>query len=267
MTVISSLHNPRVKRALKLRQSRARRQLGRILIEGARELTRAIEAGVVIEEVLYLPDAIDSSDGRHACDLLPAETQRWEVSPSVWEKLTVRGEAAELLAVAEPPNWSFANLNLPAQPLVLVVEAIEKPGNLGALMRSADAAGVDAVLLADPLGDPLSPNVIRASLGAIFTLPIACGANAEVREFLESRATPIYAARLQTSRDVWDVDLSRGAAIVVGNEARGLSDFWHDVPAVRLPMRGHVDSLNVSAAATALLYEAVRQQRNSRRDA
>ena len=183
-------------------------------------------------------------------------------TPNVWRKLVVRGDDVEVLAVAQRPVSGLQDLSLPAQPLILVVEAVEKPGNLGAMFRTADGAGVDAILLANPLCDWLNPNAIRSSLGAVFSVPTAADSSEAIRGFLQDQAIQPLAAIVDAQESLWNVDCrSGGVAIVMGSEANGLSDIWHEAArAVRLPMRGAVDSLNVSAAAAVMLYEAVRQR-------
>ena len=180
---INSSHNPRVKRATKLRTSRGRKQQQRILIEGARELLRAVEAGVQVEEVFFEAQQPLQGEAAAVVARLPESVELLATAADVWDKLAVRGRDARLLAVARPPSLDLDRIQLHGDsPLVLVVESVEKPGNLGALLRTADAAGVSAVLVADPACDVHNPNCIRASLGAVFTLPVAvCSAVAQQR--------------------------------------------------------------------------------------
>jgi TrmH family RNA methyltransferase len=173
------------------------------------------------------------------------------------------GERAEgLLAVGVTPPRPLDELKLPERPLVAVLEGIEKPGNVGAILRSADGAGVDAMIVADPATDLFNPHAIRASLGTVFTVPTAAASSAEAAAWLRARRLPIFAARVEAAVPYAQVDFCRGAAIVLGSEAAGLSGVWSgtDVTAVSLPMRGAADSLNVSAAAAVLFYEALRQR-------
>lgn len=286
MEAISSPHNPRVKRARRLRLRRGRNQLQRILIEGAREVLRACEAGVPIEELFFAPhgtaaagpaDALqaalkaagwDAEAARDAARLLCGNgAQLLLCSDAVLERMAYRGAAAGLVAVARPATMSLDSLRLPATPLVAVLESIEKPGNLGAVLRTADGAGVDAVVVADPATDVFNPNCIRASLGTVFSRPVCQASAHETLKWLRAAGMQLLAARVDGVLDYWSADLTRPAALILGSEAEGLSDVWRepDVQALRLPMCGQVDSLNVSTAAAVLFYEALRQRQHKAR--
>jgi len=263
MTTITSPHNPRVKNALRLRDRRHREKQGRILIDGARELRRAIEAGVGLDELFVCEPRCTSDDARAILarlDQLGAEILH--VAEPVFARLAFGQRAEGLLAVAEPPRTSLDQLTLPPQPLVAVLEHVEKPGNIGAVLRSADAAGVSAVIVADAGTDLFNPNAIRASLGTIFRVPLCEATPAETLAWLRHRRLAIFAARVDGSVPYTAVDYVGGAAIVLGSEAAGLSDAWSadDIQAVRLPMLGIADSLNVSVTAAILFYEALRQR-------
>ena len=260
MIEIQSVQNPRVKAAVKLRSARGRQQQGRILIEGARELRCALQAGVRVHEVFFDDAALQHPDAQQAWKRLDSATEQLRVVSAVWEKLSVRGHDAQLVATASPPDVGLRRLTFEETPLLLVLDSIEKPGNLGALFRTADAVGVDVVLISDPVCDVFNPNAIRASLGAVFTLPCGVGTAADIQALIREHNIHAVAARIDGKVDYWDVDLRQSTAIVMGSEAKGLSDAWQ-CDAVRLPMCGRVDSLNVSVAAAALLYEAVRQRR------
>ena len=260
---IRSAQNPRVKHAAKLRSSRGRKQQGRILIEGARELLRAVESGVEVEEVFFEAEQPLEGEAAEVLARLPDSTQRLCTAADVWGKLAVRGRDAMLLAVARSPSVDLGRLPFgDAVPLVLVVESVEKPGNLGALLRTADAAGVTAVLVADPACDVHNPNCIRASLGAVFTLPVAVCSAAEASRLLAEQGLQVLTTQVDAARNYWEADFTMPTALVVGSEAAGVSAQWRgaDCLGIRLPMAGKVDSLNVSAAAAAVLYEALRQR-------
>lgn len=261
--VITSPQNPRVKDAAKLRERRQREKQGRVLIDGARELTRALTAGVQLAEAFVCEPLCQSVDAQAALELIrPSGARVYSVTPQVFAKLAFGERAEGVLGVAQTPRRSLAELRLPEQPLVAVVEDIEKPGNLGAILRSADAAGVSAVIATGKGTDFYNPNVIRASLGTVFTLP-ACTAGAEeTLEFLRRHRLRVYAARVDAQMLYSEASFHEAAAIVLGSETAGLSAIWHtiDVAPIKLPMLGVVDSLNVSAAAAVLFYEAVRQR-------
>lgn len=263
MTEITSVHNPRVKAAARLRARRHRDKQGRILIDGARELGRALEGGVRLVEVFACPPACQGEDARKALAMLrDCGVELLEVSGPVLEKLCFGQRCDGLLAVAETPRRLLADVTLPARPLVAVLEGVEKPGNVGAVLRSADGAGLSAVVLADPRTDLFNPNTIRASLGAVFTLPVAAATAAETAAWLARHGLAVFAARVDGAVPYTEADFRGPAAVVLGSEAKGLSPYWSGagVTGVRLPMHGAADSLNVSAAAAVLFYEALRQR-------
>lgn len=263
MSTITSLHNPHVTSAVRLRDRRHREQQGRILIDGARELGRAIAAGVRLVEVFVCRPLCQGDEARRVVEALAGSPAKvLEVSEQVFEKLAFGDRTEGVLGVAETPPSALADLCLPDRPLVAVLEGVEKPGNVGAVLRSADAAGVSALIVADPGTDLYNPNAIRASLGTIFTVPTAAATAAEALAWVRGHMLAIYAARLDAALAYTEADYRGPAAIVLGSEARGLSRAWSagDVTAVRLPMLGRADSLNVSAAAAVLFYEALRQR-------
>jgi RNA methyltransferase, TrmH family len=260
---ISSRQNPRVKDAVKLRSSGARQRQGRFLIDGAREILRAIESGVRPVEAFVCNELCDSPDRRAAVDAArSAGAEMFGVTPEVFEKLAFGDRAEGLVVVAEAPRRTLADLQLPPAPLVAVLEGIEKPGNLGAILRSADAAGVDAVIAAEGRTDLFNPNTIRASLGTVFRANVCEASAADTIAWLEKQELAIIAARPDAETLYTDCDLRGGVAIVLGSEAAGLSGAWKKagVTAIRLPMHGLADSLNVSTAAAVLFYEARRQR-------
>lgn len=259
MTVLSSAANPRIKAALALRERRDRERTGLTIVDGVREIDRALRAGVEVVELFASPERCTT----RACVSVLERVPGWTpVTSALIDRLAYGDRTDGVVAVVRTPSTALAELRLAEAPLLIVLEAVEKPGNVGAVLRTADGAGSDALLLADPGTDPFNPNAIRASLGTAFTVPIAVGATAEVRSFLRERGIRIVAARVEAVAAYPDVDLRGAVAIVMGSEATGLSSDWSgdDVAAIRLPMRGVADSLNVSVAAGILLYEAQRQR-------
>jgi len=263
MSLITSPQNPRVKEAVRLRDRRHREKQGRILIDGARELLRAINAGVPMLEV-FVCEALCKSDeaGRLLDKLNQCDGEILQVSEPVFEKLAFGHRVEGVLAVAEMPHPTLDAIVLPKNPLVAVLEGVEKPGNVGAVLRSADATGVSAVIVADARTDLYNPNAIRASLGTIFTMPICEATSGDVLAWLRQRNFKIVAARVDGSVPYTKVDLCGPTAIVLGSEAEGLSQNWigDDIQAIRLPMHGVADSLNVSVTAAVLFYEVLRQR-------
>ena len=260
---IESAANPRIKAAVALRQRRDRERTGLTIIDGARELTRAIEAEVTIEEAFVCPPLVRTDEAAAVIDALRARSAPLvTVSEVAYRRLAYGDRSDGVVAVVCAPDTDLGRLAVPEEPLIVVLEGIEKPGNLGAVLRSADGAGIDAVLLADPATDVFNPNTIRASLGTVFTLPIGAGDTPNVRTWLGTQNVRLVAARVDGDRAPWDVDLTGAVAIVLGSEAEGLGARWagDDLVPVRIPMRGLADSLNVSVAAAVLLYEARRQR-------
>ena len=258
--LITSRQNPRVKLAAELRSGRERRTAGRFLIDGEREIARALESGIRPLEVFVR----EGEDKKGV--LTPfSGAEIFCVTPEVFEKLCF-GErvGAGMVVVAETPVRKLAALkDLPAEPLVAVIEGVEKPGNVGAILRSADAAGVDAVVVADGGTDLFNPNTIRASLGTVFGPNVVSATSAETVAWLRKRRIRTVAARPDAELVYTEADLRGGVAIVLGSEATGLSGAWRgeNILPVRLPMRGIADSLNVSVAAGVVLYEAVRRRK------
>jgi TrmH family RNA methyltransferase len=263
MPIITSLHNPRVKDVVRLRNRRYRQAQGRILIEGVRELGRAIAGGVRLQEVFLCEPLCRSRESQDLVNRLPQTgAEVLPVAEPVFEKLAFGQRAEGVLAVAEMPQPNLRGLELPAQPLLAVLEGVEKPGNVGAVLRSADAAGLSALLVADPRTDLWNPNTIRASLGTIFTLAVCQATAQDVLAWLRQQRLQILAARVDGAVPYTQPDYRRPTAVVLGSEAAGLTPLWsaEDIQAVRLPMLGSADSLNVSAAAAVLFYEARRQR-------
>lgn len=262
---ITSRQNVRVKDAAKLRDARSRVKQGRFIIDGVREIGRALDAGVEFLEVFICPPLCGSSLAKElgqrldSCGAVVAE-----VTAEVFEKLSFGQRSDGIVAVAATPKRSIEQLELPTSPLVAVLESLEKPGNVGAILRSADGAGVDAVIVVNPETDLFNPNTIRASVGTVFSKQVCVATVAETLAKLREWNVPIVATRPDAEQLYTEVDFRKGAAIVLGSEALGLSDEWNqaDITGVRLPMRGIADSLNVSTTAAVLFYEAQRQRSN-----
>jgi TrmH family RNA methyltransferase len=262
---IESPANPRIRAAIALRERRDRDVTGLTLVDGAREALRAIEAGVEVETAFVSRSLLASQDSQGALEALGRAHGRREiveVSPRAFERLAFGDRVEGIVLVVRQPSVELERLALPVDPLVVVTEDVEKPGNLGAILRSADGAGVAAVVAAGGT-DLYNPNVIRASVGTVFTVPVAAAPAAVVREWLGRQRLRVVATRVDAERLHVDADLRGGVAIVLGSEANGLSAAWlgESIEAIRLPMLGVADSLNVSAAAAVLVYEAWRQRR------
>ena len=266
---VSSRQNPRFKAALALRDARDRRQQGRILVDGAREIGRALDANVGLVEAWVAPDRVRTAAAGRLLPRLATAAEVVETTPELLARLAYGERDEGIVAVFEMPPTSLEHIatDLPESALIAVVEGVEKPGNLGALLRSADGAGVDAVIAADPVGDVWNPNAIRASVGTIFSLPLAVCSADEALAFLRRREVTVAAAWVDGATEYDRVDLTGPVALVVGAESSGLTAAWSaaDVLRVSIPMLGLADSLNVSASAAILFYEARRQRRAGHR--
>jgi TrmH family RNA methyltransferase len=266
--ILTSLANPRIKAALALRERRDRDRTGRTVVDGAREVRRAIDAGAVVEEAFICEPLLGGADARVVLDRLRTSSTTIEsVSETVFARLAFGDRAEGIVAVVRIPSLDLARLVLPAEPLVIVIEGVEKPGNVGAVLRSVDGAGADALVAADARTDLFNPNAIRASAGTIFGVPLAAASTMEVLPWLLEQGLRIVTARVDAERVYTDADLTGPLAIVLGAEAEGLSASWTGLTfeAVRLPMLGVADSLNISVSAAILLYEARRQRGPSAR--
>ncbi len=254
---ITSLQNNSVKRVVALQQkSSERRKQCLFVVEGQREISHCLEAGYVVDTLFYCPELL-SSDAT-----FPAAENTVEVSRAVYEKIAYRGSTEGMIAEVRVRSLSLDDLNLGESPLIVVLESVEKPGNLGAVLRSADAAKADAVIVCDPLTDLYNPNLIRSSIGAIFTVPCVACSSEECIRFLKSKGIRILTAQLQDSELYYETDMTCGTAIVMGTESTGLTNVWREAADahIRIPMLGQLDSLNVSVSAAILLFEAVRQR-------
>ena len=255
---ITSLQNPRVKHIVRLRdEKRQRRADGLMLVEGYDEIQLALSAGHQPQTILSAPEL-----GSRQIDVSVTETERITVNRAVFEKMSYRDNPDGWLAVFPIPRVSLDDLKPGESPLVIVAESVEKPGNLGAILRTADAAHVDALLVCDPRVDLWNPNVVRASRGAVFSVPVLECDNGAALEWLKRHQLGILAATPSAEVVYSGIDLRRPTAVAVGTEDEGLTDFWMskaDVK-VRIPMTGRVNSLNVSVSTALIVYEAVRQR-------
>jgi RNA methyltransferase, TrmH family len=260
---ITSAQNPRLKEAAKLRERSRRKDTGLFLIEGVREILRALDAQVICREIFV----------HEACHTVPETGELLErlqrlklrtttVAAEAFDKLTYGERQEPIVVVAEQFPVALSEAKLPCNPLVVVVEGVEKPGNLGALLRTADAAGVSAVIATGRGTDWFNPNTIRASLGAVFTVPVYTAETSAVIAWLQSQAITMFAARVDAAVEYTTVNFQVPCAIVLGSEAEGLSSHWTSANStgIFLPMRGRIDSLNVSVTSAILLYEAQRQR-------
>ena len=251
--IITSVQNARIKHVVALQQkSSLRREEGLFVVEGQREIEHCIACGYEIVE-LFVRDGLD------------VEREHLVVTPQVYEKMAYRESTEGIIAVAKCKEHRLKDLHLKEKPLVVVIESVEKPGNLGAILRTAEAAGVDAVMVCDPLTDLYNPNLIRASIGGVFSVPVAVCNSKDCIAFLKEHKIRILTAQLQDSYDYYDYDMHEATAIVMGTESTGLTQQWREAADahIRIPMLGRLDSLNVSVSAAILMYEAVRQ-RNSK---
>ena len=249
---ITSVQNARIKHVVALQQkSSLRREEGLFVVEGQREIEHCIACGYKMEELFVL-------DSQNYTGNLPATI----VTPQVYEKMAYRGSTEGIIAVVKARSHRLEDLRLQENPLVVILESVEKPGNLGAVLRTAEAAHVDAVIVCDPLTDFYNPNVIRASIGGVFSVPTAACSSKACIAFLKAQGIHILTAQLQDSFDYYDYDMAHATAIVMGTESTGLTDIWRQAADahIRIPMLGRLDSLNVSVSAAILIYEAVRQR-------
>lgn len=253
---ISSAQNPKIKRLQLLQQkSSERRKNGLFVVEGRRELQHCIDAGYEVDTAFVCRDLAGE-------DFSVTAKRVFDVTTDIYEKIAYRGSTEGVIAEVVARRHTLDDLSLSDSPLVVVLESVEKPGNLGAVLRSADAAGADAVIVCDPLTDLYNPNLIRSSIGAIFTVPCVACSSEECIAFLKKNGISILTAQLQDSHLYYNIDMCRPTAIVMGTESTGLTQQWRQAADahIRIPMLGRLDSLNVSVSAAILLFEAVRQR-------
>lgn len=284
---ITSAQNRKVKELLTLvEKSKARSAAGLFVVEGQRELGHCLDAGFIPETLFICGDVMavqnnavngaktghltENIEGKDGLDALIAKAEALnprlgvvQIPAFLYEKVAYRGSTEGIIAEVHSVPRSLEDLRLGERPLVMVLESVEKPGNLGAVLRSADAAGADAVIVCDPLTDIWNPNLIRSSVGAVFSVPVAVCTSADAIAFLKKRGIRILTAQLQDSEWYYDTDMTGATALVMGTESTGLTQAWRDSADahIKIPMLGRLDSLNVSVSAAVLLYEAVRQRK------
>lgn len=261
---IQSRQNDQVKNLVKLRERKHRDRQERFLVEGLRELGHAIGSGYDIQTIYFCPECFPSDAHETFIDDIRRKggTPLVRMSEDAFTKAAYREGPDGIIAIANQQSHSINELDLPSAPLLLVLEGIEKPGNLGAILRSADGAGADAVILVDCVLDLYNPNAIRSSQGLVFALPIVCTEQAYLAEWLTKHQIQSVATTPDTENLHWDVDYKKPTALFFGSESDGLTDFWlgEANDRIRIPMAGRADSLNVAAAAAVCLYEAKRQR-------
>lgn len=284
---ITSAQNRKVKELLTLvEKSKARSAAGLFVVEGQRELGHCLDAGFIPETLFICGEVMavqnnavngaktghltENIEGKDGLDELIAKAEALnprlgvvQIPAFLYEKVAYRGSTEGIIAEVHSVPRSLEDLRLGERPLVMVLESVEKPGNLGAVLRSADAAGADAVIVCDPLTDIWNPNLIRSSVGAVFSVPVAVCTSADAIAFLKKRGIRIFTAQLQDSEWYYDTDMTGATALVMGTESTGLTQAWRDSADahIKIPMLGRLDSLNVSVSAAVLLYEAVRQRK------
>jgi RNA methyltransferase, TrmH family len=260
MKQITSAQNPFIKSLVLLQEkSKARKQSGTFLIEGLREIELARKGNYEIETILFVPEI---TDNQIISKFSNSQIDFIEISKEVYQKLAYRDTTEGILAVAKTKSLSLSDIQLPENPLIVVMEAIEKPGNIGAMLRTCDAANIDAVIIANPKTDLYNPNIVRSSVGCLFTNQIATATTEETIDFLQKNNISFYSATLQNSTAYHTQNYSQPTALVVGTEATGLSQLWRDKATqnIIIPMQGEIDSMNVSVAAAILIFEAKRQR-------
>ena len=239
-------------------KAKARQQTGTFLIEGQKEISLAFKGGYEIETILFYPEICSENELRK----WSSSAELIEITKEIFEKLAYRYSTEGVIGIAKSKDLNLSKLKLSPNPLILIAEAPEKPGNIGALLRTADAAKLDAVIIANPKGDLYNPNVVRSSIGCLFTNQIATGTTTEIISFLKEHKIAIYCATLQNANSYTAEDYTIPSALVVGTEATGLSQEWRDAATknVIIPMQGEIDSMNVSVSAAILIFEAKRQR-------
>lgn len=263
MKQITSVQNPYIKELIQLQEkSRNRKKSGQFVMEGLREIEIAVRNGYEITSLLICSDFItDDALGKLKVQL-QNNAELIEISRDVYQKIAYRDSTEGIVAVAKIKAHDLRNLQLPENPLIIVLESPEKPGNIGAVLRTADAAHADAVIIADARTDLYNPNIVRSSVGALFTNRIAMATSEETLSFLKQHHIAVYSAILQEAVPYYTVDFKKGSAIVMGTEATGLTSLWREESDANIiiPMEGQIDSMNVSVAAAVLMFEAKRQR-------
>ena len=259
---ITSLDNPRLKNILKLKKASERKRQKRLIIEGWRELTLAANGGAKVEELFYCPDFAKNK-------ILPIDlpkTAIFKLAKKAFAKISYRENPDGFLAIAKIENLLLENLQVGCNPLIIILAGVEKPGNLGAILRTADAAGLEAVIINDPKVDLYNPNVIRASQGTIFTVPTIFASASQTISWCRQHKIKIFSTTPKAKKLYTEINFKSASAIVLGSEDKGLSQRWLDLAdeQIKIPMKGRIDSLNVSVAAAIILFEAVRQRESQK---
>ena len=263
---ITSSTNPRIKELVKLREAKARRERGLTIVDGIREVSRAVEAGAAVKELYVCPELYEGQGQGNVAEVITKVSSRkipvYDISSEIFQKVAFGERAEGVLAVCQPKLSTLGDIKKKKDCLLMIVEAVEKPGNLGAILRTCDAAGVDALLVSGHSTDIFNPNVIRASLGTVFTVPVVQADPKDIVTFLKKNQVKIFATTPDTSKISTKSDLRGSVAIIVGSEKEGLSGFWLDHADVKIsiPMKGKADSLNAAVTAAVVAYEAVRQR-------
>ena len=256
--MINSTTNPKIKNILKLRKARERREQGYMIVEGYKEIMMATRNGYIVSELYYCSDYLKEAIHK---DTIPAISSE-SIGTKAFDRITLRENPDGFLALIKIKQHNLIDIKLSENPLLIVLEAVEKPGNLGAILRTADAVQVDGVIICEQQTDIYNPNVIRASLGTIFSVPLAVSSNKEVFKFLTENKINIFATTPRAKEFYYDSNFTEASAILIGAEHKGLSEFWlkNTNKKIKIPMKGQIDSLNASVSAAILIYEALRQR-------
>lgn len=262
MLKITSLQNPRVKQVIQLQKASERKAQNVFIIEGQREIFLALQAGYTLTTLFFCDELKLDWDVKYPLDIVSIKTELIYISKEVFEKIAYRENTTGLVAIAATKKQLLQDLLLPENPLIVVLENIEKPGNIGAILRTADAANIDAVLLCNNQTDLYNPNTIRSSVGCLFTNQIVTCSNEDALAFLKEKNITIYTTYLETAQQYHQTNFTQSSAIIMGSEANGVSSFWveHANAAIKIPMNGKIDSINVSTAAAIIIFEAKRQR-------
>lgn len=261
--IITSIKNPIIKSLVKLKDKRERDTKSKFLIEGIRETTRAIEFGYKVDTIFYCSELFKTEEAEAVLLSASEDIEKIRLSEAPFKRISYRANPEGIVSLATQKNNRLIDIDIgKVNPLYIIAESIEKPGNLGAILRSADAVGADAILLTESVTDIYNPNVLRASTGAFFSVPVITCKNDELIEWLHKENIAVLAATPHTKKIYTEADMTKAIAIAVGAEHDGLSDFWlkRSTDKIKIPMLGDIDSLNVTSALTVLLYEAVRQR-------
>lgn len=260
--MITSTSNPRVKELKSLQKAKERRSRGVFIIEGLKEIEKAILSDYQFNSVYYCPDLISKDRIDNMLGSLKHNLPIEEISTKVYNQVAYRENSGGLIVCAKPKTTELSGLKISKNPLILVVESVEKPGNLGALLRTADAAGVNGVIVCDPHTDIYNPNVIRASIGSVFTTPLVLSDSKTIVEWLKNKGIKLFCTALSASKPHYEIDFTVPSAIVMGSESTGLTDEWLNKSDqnIIIPMHGAADSMNVSTSAAVIVFEAIRQR-------